>query len=58
MKRTKVVYKNVSQGCNKIRRSESKKTQPHYNLIHLHVIIQPNLYQNRLINEWVIENLA
>ena len=41
--RTKVIYKNVSQSCHKIRKYKS---------------VQQNFYQNGLINECAIKNLA
>ena len=40
--RTKVVHKNVSQGCNQVKRSESNKIQGHTSLntkLNFHIIL-------------------
>ena len=52
---------DVSQGCNKIRSSESKKiTKPLYKIkVALYIIsIHIEFYQNRLINECTKKNLV
>ena len=61
MKQWKIVHKNVGQGCQKIRKSESKKAmQPlHKEKFNFHNIsIGRNLYQNWLMNECARKNLA